>query len=338
VPSVMTAKVESAGGDYAYIDDEGRYRAQMHFDQRSDRSDATKTLPVRMKQPYSGPDYGIHFPNHADTEMLIAHVNDDIDRPISLGTTPNPSQRAPAIAENKMHNVVRTHAGNQLIMDDTIDKTQVTLESADKNTVLLDDLDDRIRIATTNKHTATLDDKNENIKVQTTAGHFVIMDDKNKKITVQSKDGHFISINDDKENITLADKDSKHTFTIDIKNEKLIIKTDGDIDMHAKQGLIDIQAKTLNMKTTGDTTMEAANIESKAQSDHKMEATNITAKAQMDFTQEGTNVTSKANMAHKVEGMQVSSKGTATNEMQGAQASVKGSAMTQIQGALVKIN
>lgn len=341
ISGVMTAKVESAGGDYAYIDDEGRYRAQMHFDQRSDRSDGTKTLPIRMKQAYSGPDYGIHFPNHADTEMLVACENGDIDRPVALGTVPNPSQRAPAIAENKMQNVVRTHAGNQLIMDDTIDKTQVTLESADKNTVLLDDKDDRIRIATTNKHTATFDDKNENIKVQTKNGHFVIMDDKNTKITVQSKNGHFISINDKdgEESITLADKDSKNTFTIDIENEKLIIKTEnGDIDMHAENGLIDIKAKTLKMKTTGDTTMEAANIESKANADHKMEATNIEVKAQMDYKQEATNVTSKASMAHKVEGTQVSSKGTAQNEMQGAQASVKGSAMTQIQGGLVKIN
>ena len=339
VPGVTTANVESAGGDYAYIDDQGRYRAKMHFDQRTDRSDGTKTLPIRMKQAYSGPDYGIHFPNHADTEMLIAYKNGDIDRPVALGTTPNPSQKAPSVAKNKMQNVVRTHAGNQLIMDDTIDETQVLLNSADNNLVLLDDLDDRIRIATTKKHTATFDDKNKHIKVQTTDGHFVIMDDKNKKITVQSKNGHIVSINDEKENITIADESGDNTFTIDIKNEKLVIKTaKGDIDMHAPKGVIDIKAKELNVETTGDTNMKAANIKSEAQQDHTMKATNITAEANMDYKQQGTNVTSKASMAHKIQGAQVSSEGSAKNDMQGALVSVKASGINQIQGSLVKIN
>lgn len=339
IPGVMTARVETAGGDYAYVDDEGRYRAQMHFDTRTDRSDGTKTLPIRMKQAYSGPNYGIHFPNHADTEMILAHVNGDLNRPIALGTVPNPSQKSPSVAKNKMQNVVRTHAGNQLVMDDTIDKTQVTLESADKNTVLLDDKDDRIRMATTNKHTATLDDKNENIKVQTKDGHFVIMDDKNKKITVQSKNGHVISINDDKENITIADESGDNTFTIDIKNKKLVIKTaKGDIDMHAPKGTIDIKAKELNVETTGDTNMKAANISSEAKSKHEMKATNIKAQAKSNYEQQGMNVTSKASMAHKIQGTQVSSKGSAKNDMQGAMVSVKASGINQIQGSLVKIN
>ena len=338
VPGVITARVESAGGDYAYLDDQGRYRAQMHFDTR-DRSDGTASLPIRMKQAYSGSDYGIHFPNHAETEMLVAHVNGDVNRPIALGTVPNASQKSPSVAQNKMQNVIRTHAGNQLVMDDTIDKAQITLESADQNTVVLDDEQDRIRVATTNKHTATLDDKNQNIKIQTKDGHFVILDDKNKKITVQSKKGHFVSINDDKESITLADKDGKNSFTIDIKNEKLVIKTDnGDIDMHAPKGTIDIQAKKLNVKTKGDTKIEAANITSKAKSNHKTEGNNVSVKANMDYKQEGMNVTSKASMNHKVQGTQVSSKGSAKNDLQGAMVSVKASGINQIQGSLVKIN
>ena len=339
VPGVITARVESAGGDYAYIDDQGRYRAQMHFDTR-DRSDGTATLPIRMKQAYSGSNYGIHFPNHADTEMILAHVNGDLNRPIALGTVPNPSQQSPSVAENKMQNVIRTHAGNQLVMDDTIDKAQVTLESADQNTVLLDDKDDRIRLATTNKHTATLDDKNQNIKIQTKDGHFAILDDKNQKITVQSRKGHFVSINDDAESITLADKDGKNSFTIDIKNEKLVIKTDnGDIDLHAPKGTIDIQATKLNVKTKGDTKIEAANITSKAKSNHKTEGNNVSLKANMDYKQEGTNVTSKATMAHKIQGVQVSSKGSATNEMQAnAKVSVKAAGQAELKGGIVMIN
>ena len=337
-PGIMTARIESAGGDYAYIDAEGHYRAKMHFD-TSDQSDGTASLPIRMNQPHAGADYGIHFPNHAGAEMLIACENGDIDRPVALGAVPNPSNTSPAVSENRMQNVVRTNAGNQLIMDDTIDKAQVQLNSADAHTVLLDDDEDRIHIASTEQHTVTLDDENQQIKVQTTDGHVVIMDDANRKVTVQSTDGHVISINDKDENITIADESGDNTFTIDIKNQKLVIKTaTGDIDMHAPKGVIDVQAKELNIETSGDTNMKAANINSEAKSDHEMKATNITAKANMDYTQEGMNITSKASMEHSVEGMQVASKGAVKNDMEGAMVNVKASGINTIQGSLVKIN
>lgn len=339
VPGVLTATIESAGGDYAYIDEEGRYRAKMHFDQRNDRSDGTKTLPVRMKQPYSGPDYGMHFPNHADTEMIVAFENGDIDRPVALGTAPNPSNTSPSVSKNKMENIVRTHAGNQLIMDDTIDETKVRLESADRHKVVLDDKKDRIHVASTDKHTATFDDKNKNIRVQTKDGHYVIMDDENKNITVQSKKGHFITIHDEEEVITIADESEENMFSIDIGNEKLTIKTEkGDIDMHAPKGTIDIQAKELNTETTGDTNMKAANISAEADSDYDMKATNITAEANMDYKQKAMNVTSEASMKHEIKGTQVSSEGQAQNDLKGAMVSVKASGINQIQGSLVKIN
>jgi type VI secretion system secreted protein VgrG len=311
----------------------------MHFDQRDDRSDGTKTLPIRMEQAYSGPDYGIHFPNHADTEMIVAFENGDIDRPVALGTSPNPSNTSPSVSENKMENIVRTHADNQLIMDDTQDETKVRLESADRHKVVLDDKEDRIRLTSTDKHTATLDDRNENIEVQTKDGHYVIMDDANKKITVQSKAGHFITIHDDDEVITIADESEENMFSIDIGNEKLTIKTEkGDIDMHAPKGTIDIQAKELNTETTGDTNMKAANISAEADSDYDMKATNITAEANMDYEQKGTNVTSEASMKHEIKGMQVSSEGQAKNDLKGAMVNVKASGISQIQGSLVKIN
>jgi type VI secretion system secreted protein VgrG len=339
VPGVLTAKVESAGGDYAYIDDQGRYRAQMHFDQREDRSDGAKTPPIRMKQAYSGSDYGIHFPNHADTEMLIAHENGDIDRPVALGTTPNPSNTSPAVSDNKMQNVVRSWAGNQLIMDDTNDETQVQLNTPDANELLLDDKDDRIRLATTDKHTATLDDKNKNIKVQTKDGHVVLLDDENEKVTVQSKNGHFISIDDDEETLTLADESGDNTFSIDIGSDKLTIESaNGDIDILAPNGTVDIEAKELECETTGDTTFEAANIKSKAQSDHEMKATNITEEASMDLEQSGMNVTSEAQMEHAVKGMNVAAEAQMKHDVKGTMLTVQASGVNTIKGSMVKIN
>lgn len=117
-PGLMTARTESAGGLYAFVDEEGRYRARLAMD-RAGAPDAQATRPLRMAQPYSGPGYGLHLPNHAGTEMLLGFTNGDVDRPVALGTVPNPSQGSPAVAQNRMENVLRSWAGNALVLDDT---------------------------------------------------------------------------------------------------------------------------------------------------------------------------------------------------------------------------
>jgi type VI secretion system secreted protein VgrG len=126
IPGIMTAKVETAGGDYAYIDEMGRYRVKMPFD-LSDEGDGKASRPVRMAEPYSGPNYGIHFPNHANTEMVWACIDGNVDRPLGLSTVPNPSNTSPSVAENKPQSVIRTAGQNELTMDDTIGSENIYL-------------------------------------------------------------------------------------------------------------------------------------------------------------------------------------------------------------------
>jgi type VI secretion system secreted protein VgrG len=179
VSGVLTAQIESAGGDYAYIDDQGQYRAEMHFDEREDRSEGTKTLPIRMAQPYSGPDYGMHFPNHPGTEVILAFENGDIDRPVALGTSPNAANPSPATSKNKTQNLIRTHAGNEVLIDDQEAET-------------------KIRLTTTGGHEAKLHDGNSGIKFETSGGHLLNMDDDDGYISLISKGGHSLFIDDSK--------------------------------------------------------------------------------------------------------------------------------------------
>ena len=132
-PGLMTARVESAGGPYAFVDDDGRYRARLALD-RSDAAEAQATRPVRLVQPYSGPGYGLHLPNHAGTELVLGFANGDLDRPIALGTVPNPSQGSPAVARNRMENVLRSWAGNALVLDDTRGGEHVRLTAVKDHT------------------------------------------------------------------------------------------------------------------------------------------------------------------------------------------------------------
>lgn len=119
ITGVMSAVIESGSGDnYAFIDDHGRYRMKLLFD-ISDKTNGQASCPVRLLQPYSGPGYGVHFPNHAKTEVLWACVDGDVDRPMGLGTVPNPSNASPSASANKAQSVIRTAGQNELTFDDT---------------------------------------------------------------------------------------------------------------------------------------------------------------------------------------------------------------------------
>ena len=136
---ILTAKVETAGGDYAYIDDMGRYRVKMPFD-LSDAGDGTASLPIRMAQPNSGPGYGMHIPNHAGTEMVWACINGDPDRPLALSTVPNPSQASPSTGSNNSQSVFRSWGQNELMFDDAIGSENIFLHATkDRNTVVAND-------------------------------------------------------------------------------------------------------------------------------------------------------------------------------------------------------
>ena len=308
LPGILTAMVESSGGgQYAYLDDNGYYRFKTFFDQTS-AGDGAASAPVPAMQHNSGPGYGVHFPYHKDREVIWACIDGNPDRPILLGGRPNPTDKSPTNVDNRWENVIRTSAGNLMIMDDQDKKARILLQTAEQNKMVFNDDEDNITISSTNAHELIMDDKNEQLKVQTTSGHFMVFDDKNKKVTLQSKEGHRISINDQDENITVVDESGENTFVIDIKNKKIVIKTEnGDMDLHAPNGTIDILATTLNIETTGDTTLTAANIATEAQGDHEMKASNITAEASMEFSQKGMNVTSEASMEHKTKGMNVAS-------------------------------
>lgn len=331
-PGVVTATVESAGGDYAYIDDQGRYRAQMHFDERGDRSDGTKTLPIRMTQPYSGSDYGMHFPNHADTELIVAFENGDIDRPIALGTAPNPSNPSPAVSDNKMENILRTYAGNELLMDDTNEETRVKLNSSNAHKLLFDDKNEKIELLSTKNHKLLFDDKKKRIEIQSKKGRKVLLDDDNEKMSIVSETGHFIDVSDKNDVISVSDADEKHVVTLDYSNEKMSIVTAGDIGFEA-DGAIEMKAKSLSvetekgaeMKVGGDLTQSVdGSVTIEAGSSGTIEASQALDLAGMDVTIEG----SKSFAAEG--GMQ--------SELKGTQLTVEGSAMTEVKGGMLKLN
>jgi type VI secretion system secreted protein VgrG len=104
-------------GEYAEIDDLGRYKVKLPFDSGGVRG-LKASQWVRMAQNYSGAGYGSHFPLHKGTEVLLVHIDGDPDRPLIVGSVPNPQSPSPTTMKNATQSVIQTASGLRLEMED----------------------------------------------------------------------------------------------------------------------------------------------------------------------------------------------------------------------------
>lgn len=112
------ARIDAEGeGTRAELDSQGRYRVRLPWD-LSGAPDGKASQPMRMMQPYGGESQGMHFPLLKGTEVLLASVDGDPDRPVILGAAPNPAQSSQVTSANATRNRLRTTSGIELEMND----------------------------------------------------------------------------------------------------------------------------------------------------------------------------------------------------------------------------
>ncbi len=145
-PASFTAKVESTGGDYAHLDEAGRYRIRLPFDS-SGTPAGQASHPVRMMQPFVGAGYGFHFPLRPGTEVLVGCINGDLDRPVILGGVHNGASPSPVTAANASQHILRTAAGHELLMEDRRGEERIELFTRERrNRLVLDAKEDGQRV------------------------------------------------------------------------------------------------------------------------------------------------------------------------------------------------
>lgn len=171
-PMTFTARVE-ANGDYAQLDEQGRYKVRPHFDEadenrshdkdqdnklkKSSREHTQASTPLRRMQSFGGGRTqdqlatGWHAPLQDDAEVLLSCLNGDPNQPIIVGTLPNPDNRSPVTSANRTQNIIRTQSGNELCMDDKKDHEAITLSTFNGENILHLDanaMGHKIRLAT----------------------------------------------------------------------------------------------------------------------------------------------------------------------------------------------
>ena len=343
VNGVLTAMIEANGGEYAQLDETGRYKVRMPYDLTNEKNNCRGSKYIRLAQPYSGPQYGIHFPNHEGTEMVLACIDGDPNKPVGIGTVPHANTISPVVDQNKFQNLIRTAGGNELLMHDEDGKQRIQLTTNNKHVLNMDDEKQVITLSSTDKNALVIDDPNskvtmnsgkhgiemcyadgdEYIVLTTANGHVIKLDDTNEKLTVQTKGGHIFEMDDSGNTIVVSDKSSKNTVTLD-GGGGLILDSKGKIEIRASQDL-SIEAANITIKGNGK-------IEATAAMDMKLKGMNLEAKGDMNVkTEAGMNMEIKGGIGAKLEG------GVQAN-LKGVMTTVEGSGMTTVKGAVVMIN
>ncbi len=115
---LTNAVVDAAGsGQRAEIDASGRYKIRQYFDQRGE-ADGQSSHSMRKAEPYGGANTGMHFPLLKGTEVILACVNGDPDRPVIVGAMQNEAHPSIVNAHSNTRNRIRTTSGTLFEIDD----------------------------------------------------------------------------------------------------------------------------------------------------------------------------------------------------------------------------
>lgn len=136
INGTLNAFVDSNGtGEYADVDEEGRYRVTLPFD-RVDRDGGKASHWIRMSQPFGGENQGMHFPLRKGGAVLLTFIGGDPDRPVIASSIPNASQPSVVNAENHTNSLIKTGAGNKIELEDKGGKNRIKLQTGDNKTYM----------------------------------------------------------------------------------------------------------------------------------------------------------------------------------------------------------
>jgi len=136
ISGTVNAHIDASGsGQYAELDDKGRYKVRLPFD-LSDKQGGKASSWCRMAQPYAGSNHGMHFPLHKGTEVLLTFIDGDPDRPIIAAAVTNPLTPSPVTDDNHTTNIIHSAAGNRMEMEDEDGSERVRFSTPHMNTFL----------------------------------------------------------------------------------------------------------------------------------------------------------------------------------------------------------
>ena len=321
-PGILTAKVDGQKGSYAYLDEEGRYRMKLFFD-RSEDKDGKASKAIRLAQPYAGAGYGMHFPLHTETEIAVGFVDGDLDRPIGLGAIPNPGKGTPVKAGNKSQNMIKSHSGHSITLDDKEGKTGIHIVTSGGHGLSIDDSADTkgFSVKTSGGNSIAADDKNKDIDLKTTGGIEIKLDDQGKLINLKTAGGNTMELKDPGNMISIATGAGSLSITMDGGGGNVTINASNQIKLV-------VGASSLTMDKTGTITLAGKDVTisgtASVMVDGGPKATlkgaDTSVKGTGSLNLAGGTVTSQADTLNTIKGAAIMSDASAVNTVKGGAA------------------
>jgi type VI secretion system secreted protein VgrG len=130
------ARVDGAASSpYAQIDGDGRYVVKAMMDEVGSPDGGASTR-VRQLQPHGGAPEGWHLPLRKGTEVLLAFVGGDPDRPIIAGAIPNALTPSPVTKANHTQNVLQTGGRSRVEIEDRAGQQYIDISTPPEKTFL----------------------------------------------------------------------------------------------------------------------------------------------------------------------------------------------------------
>ncbi|MBR7952728.1 type VI secretion system tip protein VgrG [Burkholderia cenocepacia] len=118
IDGILPARITSPGDyKYAYLTEQGWYVIKLPFD-LDEWSPGGTSRPVRFAKPYSGDDYGHHFPLIDGAEVAVVFTQGHPDRPVIVGAMHDSLHPDLVNSRNHTRNLIRTAARNEMRMED----------------------------------------------------------------------------------------------------------------------------------------------------------------------------------------------------------------------------
>lgn len=118
IDGLLNGRIEtSLDNRLPHLDENGRYRVRLPFDLGT-APDGKGSRWVSMAEPYGGPSSGMHFPLPPGTEVIVACINGDPDRPVIVGAVPSASTPSVVNAATSHLNRIQTRSGITITMAD----------------------------------------------------------------------------------------------------------------------------------------------------------------------------------------------------------------------------
>jgi type VI secretion system secreted protein VgrG len=295
---IHTALVLGPAGEEIYTDQYARVKVQFYWDHRQEATDS-QSIWTRVIQPWAGNGWGAQFIPRVGTEVAVAFVDGDPDRPIIIGGLYNGRDTPIYSLSDKTKSGFRTRSS---LKGSSSDFSEYTFDDKTGSELIYEQAQKDLTTYVKNDQTLKID----NCRIVTVKKDETVDIQNNQ--TVKVKQDHTLTVTDGNHSVTVSQ--GNHSVTVSQGNQSVKVAM-GNQTTEVSMGNITVKAGMGSISTQAMQSIELV----VGQNSIKIDPTGIT-----------------------ISGMMINIQGQVQTQIQGTMTQVSGDAMLQLKGGIVMVN